>query len=50
MFAIASGAEMIFDFDDDSMIKFWMEGASPDHVLDIDNYGIHGFTGTDYVQ
>ena len=36
---------MIFDFDDDNMIKFWMEGASPDPVLDIDNYDIHGFSG-----
>ena len=36
---------MIFDFDDDNMIKFWMEGASPDPVLDIDNYDLHGFSG-----
>ena len=36
---------MIFDFDDDKMIKFWMEGASPDPVLDIDNYDTHGLLG-----
>ena len=41
---------MIFDFDDDNMIKFWMEWASPDPVLDIDNYDTHGLLGIDFVQ
>ena len=41
---------MIFDFDDDNMIKFWMEGASPDPVLDIDTYDINGFTGIYFAQ
>ena len=48
VYAIANGAQMIFDFDDDNLIKFWVEGASPDPVLDIDNYDIHGLSGKDY--
>ena len=45
MFAIANGADIIFDFDDDNLIKFWMEGASPDPVLDIDNSDVYGILG-----
>ena len=45
LYAIANGATMIFDFDDDNFIKFWMEGASPDPVLDIDNYDQYGLVG-----
>ena len=45
VYAIANGAQMIFDFDDDNLMKFWVEGASPDPVLDIDNYDIHGLSG-----
>ena len=47
VYAIANGAQMIFDFDDDNLMKFWVEGASPDPVLDIDNYDIHGLSGKD---
>lgn len=35
LYAIAGGAEMVWDFDDDNMLKFWMEGASPDEWLDL---------------
>ena len=34
--AISHGAKVIFDFDDDNMLKFWMKGASTDNNLDID--------------
>ena len=44
LYAIANGAKVIFDFDDDNLIKFWMEGSSPDPVLDIDNYNEHGLS------
>ena len=47
VYAIANGAQMIFDFDDDNLMKFWVEGASPDPVLDIDNYDIQGLSGKD---
>ena len=36
LYAIAHGAKVIFDFDDDNLVKFWMRTASPDHYLDID--------------
>ena len=29
MYAIQHGAEVIWDFDDDNMLKFWMSGAAP---------------------
>ena len=48
VYAIANGAQMIFEFDDDNLMKFWVEGASPDPVLDIDNYDIYGLSGKDY--
>ena len=35
----------VFDFDDDNMLKFWMKDASPDPVMDIDNFGLEGFKG-----
>lgn len=33
LYAVASGAEVIWDFDDDNMLKFWMKGAPPDQVI-----------------
>ena len=38
LFAIANGAEVIWDFDDDNMLKFWLEGASPDNRLNLNTY------------
>ena len=45
IYAISQGAKVIFDFDDDNIIKFWMEDASPDPVMDINNFGQHGGRG-----
>ena len=50
LYAIANGAETIFDFDDDNLIKFWIEGSSPDPVLDIDNYDQFGLKGITYLN
>ena len=36
------GAKIIFDFDDDNLLKFWLKDASPDPALDIDNFGPNG--------
>ena len=33
LYAIANGAEIIWDFDDDNMLKFWIEGAATDENL-----------------
>lgn len=38
LFAISYGANVIWDFDDDNIIKFWMKGASPDNLLEIDHF------------
>ena len=38
LFAVANGAEVIFDFDDDNMLKFWIQGATTDTDLWIDKY------------
>ena len=38
LFAIGCGAKSIWDFDDDNLFKFWMEGASPDSKLDYRTY------------
>ena len=38
LYAIANGAKVIWDFDDDNLLKFWMKGASPDESLEIDNF------------
>ena len=46
LYAIARGAKVIFDFDDDNILKFWIKGASPDPVLDIDSFDKFGSTGT----
>ena len=45
LYAIARGAKVIFDFDDDNILKFWLKGASPDPTLDIDNFYEYGSTG-----
>ena len=36
LYAISRGARVIYDFDDDNLIKFWMRDGSPDSSLDID--------------
>ena len=38
LFAIAQGAEVIWDFDDDNFLKFWLDGAAIDNSLDINTY------------
>lgn len=38
LYAVANGAEAIWDFDDDNMIKFWMEGAAVDENMWIDKF------------
>jgi len=38
LYAIARGAKTIWDFDDDNILKFWMEGASVDPFLDIETF------------
>ena len=45
VYAISQGAEVIFDFDDDNIIKFWMKDASPDPVMDINNFDQRGGRG-----
>ena len=42
IYAISQGAKLIFDFDDDNIIKFWIKDASVDPVLDIDNFDHSG--------
>ena len=44
LYAISQGAKVIFDFDDDNILKFWLKDASPDPVLDIDNFNENGGT------
>ena len=38
LYAIARGADVIWDFDDDNMFKFWIEGATPDINLWIETH------------
>ncbi len=38
LFAIARGAKVIWDFDDDNFLKFWMDGAALDQSLDINTF------------
>ena len=45
IYAISQNAEVIFDFDDDNLIKFWLNNASPDPVLDLNNFNQHGGRG-----
>ena len=42
LFAISQGAKIIFDFDDDNIIKFWIKDASIDPVMDVDNFNEKG--------
>ena len=36
LYAVAQGAPVIFDLDDDNILKFFLKEASPDPMLDID--------------
>ena len=45
LYAIARGAKIIYDFDDDNILKFFIKDASPDPVLDIDNFYEYGSKG-----
>ncbi len=38
IYAIANGAKVIWDFDDDNYLKFWLDGASPDKQLDLNSF------------
>ena len=38
LFAIARGAKIIWDFDDDNFLKFWIDGAEVDDSLDLNIY------------
>lgn len=38
LYAIAHGAQIILDFDDDNMLKFWLDGSSPDPDLWIETF------------
>ncbi len=38
IYAIAHGAKVIWDFDDDNYLKFWLDGASPDIELDLNSF------------
>ena len=38
LYAVANGAEVIYDFDDNNMLKFWIDGATTDTNLWIDKY------------
>lgn len=35
-YAISHGAEIVWDFEDDNMLKFWIPGAAPPHAPSID--------------
>ena len=37
LYAIQHGAQVIWDFDDRSLMKFWMSGAAPDSSLTLDS-------------
>lgn len=45
LYALAHGATVIFDFDDDNMLKFWIKDSSTDPSMDIDNFGPQGPLG-----
>ena len=45
LYAVAQGAKIIYDFDDDNKLKFFIKDASPDPVLDIDNFNEYGSKG-----
>ena len=43
LYAIAQGAKVIWDFDDDNMLKFWLKGASSlDWNLELDQFAAYG--------
>ena len=42
LYAIACGAKVIWDFDDDNQLKFWLREASPDPSLEIWTYSDGG--------
>ncbi len=48
LFAIARGAKVIWDFDDDNFLKFWMAGAALDQSLDINTFANPDGNGTCY--
>ena len=48
IYAISQGAEVIFDFDDDNLIKFWLSNASPDPVMELDNFNQQGSHGMNF--
>jgi len=49
LYAIAQGAKIIYDFDDDNILKFFIKDASPDPVLDIDNFYEYGSKGNTFL-
>jgi hypothetical protein len=38
LYAIARGAKVIWDFDDDNFLKFWVSGAAVEETLDLDTF------------
>lgn len=38
LYAMKNGAKVIWDFDDDNYIKFWMDGAAPDSNVFLDSH------------
>ena len=38
LFAIAKGARVIWDFDDDNFLKFWIDGAAVDASTDLNTF------------
>lgn len=40
LYAIKQGANVIWDFDDDNYIKFWMDGAAPDPGIFLDSHNL----------
>ena len=38
IYAIAHNAKVIWDFDDDNYLKFWLDGASPHTNLDLNSF------------
>ena len=38
LFAIAKGARVIWDFDDDNFLKFWIDGSAVDASTDLNTF------------
>ncbi len=38
LYAISHGANVIWDFDENVMLKFWLKDAGPDQSLEIDTF------------